>query len=154
MKLKLIIKKLKDDPFVKDIPLSHAQYHPDSFIGYFKSQSENKLLGMARIYINKNISEIGDIYIIPKLRGKKFLNNKKLSQILLERIINACQRRKIQKLWLCVTDNNLPAIKRYQQFNFEEVNFTNSQKKQIYTENNWLKNKNIIKMVKYINVNN
>ena len=26
--------------------------------------------------------------------------------------------------------------------------------KQIYTENNWLKNKNIIKMVKYINVNN
>lgn len=151
MNMRLITKRLCSDPWIYDIPLSYNPCPNDSFSGYFTHN--NKLAAIARVYKTKdtNTAELSDIYVSDEFRGKLAPNNKKWSDNIMISILNAIQRRKIKKIWLWTTTDNIPAIKLYYKFGFMPQIFPNNDKKKIYNKNKWLKGKELIKFMKNVN---
>ena len=144
---KLITTKIVNDPYTNEIPLSHLNYSNNSFSGYIKYN--NDLVTIARIYVNKTnkSAELADVYLIEKYRGKLCPNGMKWSNLILNSILNAVKRRKIKKVWLWTTKDNIPAIKLYEKFNFVEQIFPIKLKKKIYEKYKWLKGHDLIYMI-------
>ena len=87
---------------------------------------KNKFGGLARLhYINKNTYELGDFFIIPELRGKKY-KKLKYYQHLMNEVIKYSKKinKNVKKITLAVDNTHIPAIKVYEKNNFAE--FTNA----------------------------
>ena len=85
--------------------------------------------GMARLhYINSTTFELGDFYIDPNFRSKKY-HNKKYYQYLMEEVINIAKdkNKNLKQITLAVNKDNIAAIKIYEKNGF--VKFTNKSKK-------------------------
>ena len=148
MVTKLITTKIINDPYIYEIPLSYSNYSKNSFSGYIKHN--NDLVAIARIYMSHKTAELADVYITEKYRGQFCPQGIKWSNLILKSILNAVKRRKIKKLWLWTTKDNIPAIKLYEKFNFIEQNFPTQKKIKIYKKHKWLKGHELIYMIKNI----
>jgi len=107
---------------------------------------EYNLFAMCRAYyINKNIIEIGDVWLNEQFRGQK-INDEKISIIFLKKVIS-----KIWKLYsnaklinLIVSEDNIPAIKLYERLKFICIKSISNKKLGI---------KNGLLMSNHININ-
>ena len=78
-----------------------------------------KFGGFARLhYINKNTYELGDFFIVPELRGKKY-KGIKYYQHLMNYVFKFSKNKKsVTQITLTVDIENIPAIKVYEKNNF------------------------------------
>ena len=63
---------------------------------------------------------------------KKNLVKKGIASVLLNRLIDSCKKKNIEKIFLEVRSSNLPAINLYEKFNFIKI----STRKNYYTDTN------------------
>lgn len=89
----------------------------------FTWSNKYNLLAICRIYyINKDIIELGDVWLNEECRGKK-LNSKKISIIFMEKVIDKIWKifPNIKIINLFVDKKNISAIKLYEKLKFYYV---------------------------------
>lgn len=104
-------------PYTYDKLLSKHQFYNSYQI---LMNVNKKFGGFARLhYINKNTYELGDFFIIPELRGKKY-KGKKYYQHLMDEVLKYSKKvnKNANKITLAVDSKHIPAIKVYEKNNF------------------------------------
>ena len=81
----------------------------------------NNWAGLARLhYLNNKTFELGDFFIIPDLRGKKY-KGKKYYQYLMDEVLKKAKikNKNIKEITLAVEENHKPAIHIYSKNGFK-----------------------------------
>ena len=109
-------------PYTYDKLLSKHQFYNSYQI---MMMVKNQFGGIARLhYIDKHTFELGDFFIVEKLRGKQY-KKIKFSQHLINETIKYSTKinKKVKQITLAVDNKNIAAIKLYKNNNF--IKFTN-----------------------------
>lgn len=84
---------------------------------YIVAKENNEILGFAGIWIAVDVAHVTNIVTAKSHR------NQGIGNLLLESLINLCYELDLTSITLEVNEKNLPAIKLYEKFGFENLRF-------------------------------
>ena len=105
-------------PFSYAKILSKRQYNKSISLVW---NTDDTINAICRVYyISKDSGELGDIWLNPSYRGKLYANNCKLSFAFMIGVINLIWNNYqwVKTITLLVSETNLPALRLYQQLQF------------------------------------
>lgn len=82
---------------------------------YIVAKQNDEIVGFAGIWIAIDVAHITNIVV------KKDIRKSGIGSLLLQELINMCQRYKMKEITLEVNEHNLAAIQLYKKFNFNQV---------------------------------
>lgn len=96
-----------------DFIISRGKIHkPENLEGFVVEENGEKV-GLATIFIENDEMELVTIDSLKQGKG--------IGKILLNKVINTAKERKLKRLWLITTNDNLNALKFYQKNGFHLV---------------------------------
>lgn len=149
--LYLDILNIYDDPYVDNIPLSYDNKKGVSVM-LTNNTDEDIPIAILRIFFYKDsdqVAEIGDIFLNPKFTGQMSPLNIKWSHLIFKIGLKEAKKRNFNVVWLWTIEDNIPAIKLYKFFEFEQFNYTKLSES-IKSKHKWIGKKNIVMFLKKI----